>query len=122
MTSNDDTAWRQLLQASLTAHESRLERLDRNYAKMLEIAADIAHTNDRIDDQLLRHIRLTQDSARRHHERLTLLEDVTVRQQASLERLDALAARQQLTLDRIDVTLAAILDLLRRPQNGHETP
>ena len=85
-------------------HEARLERLDRNYAKLLGIAADIASTNGRIEDQLLRHIRETRDTVRRHDERLTLLEDI--------------AAHQQVTLERVEATLAAIKDLLNRPPNG----
>jgi uncharacterized coiled-coil protein SlyX len=92
-------------------HEARLHRLDRNYdrmernyAKLLDIAAEIAQTNDRMENQLLRHIRDTRDTVRRHDERLTLLEDI--------------AARQQGTLERVEATLAAIKDMLGRPPNG----
>lgn len=86
-----------LHQDILEQTQARFDRMDRNYAKLLDIAAEIAQTNDRIEDQLLRHIRDTRDTIRRHDERLTLLEDIAA---------------------RLDVTLQAIKDLLNRP-NGH---
>lgn len=85
-----------LHQDILEQTQARFDRMDRNYAKLLDIAAEIAQTNDRIEDQLLRHIRDTRDTIRRHDERLTLLEDIAA---------------------RLDVTLQAIKDLLNRP-NG----
>lgn len=85
-----------LHQDILEQTQARLDRMDRNYAKLLDIAAEIAQTNDRIEDQLLRHIRDTRDTIRRHDERLTLLEDIAA---------------------RLDVTMQAVKDLLNRP-NG----
>lgn len=100
-----------LHQDILEQTQARFDRMDRNYAKLLDIAAEIAQTNDRIEDQLLRHIRDTRDTVRRHDERLTLLEAIAGGQQTTIERLTS-------AIERLDVTLQAIKDLLGR-DNGH---
>ena len=53
-----------LQQDMLEKHDARLARLDRNYDKLVEVAADVAETNDRLEDQMHRLGRTQRDIAR----------------------------------------------------------
>ena len=64
-----------LQQDMLEKHDARMARLNRNYDKLVEIAADVAETNDRLEDQMrIRLGRTQRDIARlleRQEERIT---------------------------------------------------
>jgi len=53
-----------LQQDMLEKHDARMARLDRNYDKLVEVAADVAETNDRLEDQMHRLGRTQRDIAR----------------------------------------------------------
>jgi septal ring factor EnvC (AmiA/AmiB activator) len=93
-----DDEFRQLVQRTLAAHddrhaahEARLTRADHDLETLRTIMIDLAETNSKVEDQLLRFIASQRE--------------INTRQDAINARLDA--------------TLAAIKELLQRPPNGH---
>jgi predicted RNase H-like nuclease (RuvC/YqgF family) len=95
----------------IAQHDAHLARLDRNYDKLLQIAADLAATNDRIEEQ-------AQRTAVQHAARL---EDQSERQRQhdeQMAQLRTIAAQHDERMARLQQTLDAIKDMLDRGNGG----
>jgi hypothetical protein len=72
-------------------HDERLARMDRQFDRLLEIAADVAATNDRLEDQLRR--THPGDLVRKLDDYMAHQEEVNTRRALAIERIDTTLAR-----------------------------
>jgi chromosome segregation ATPase len=92
-----------LQQDMLEKHDARMARLDRNYDKLVEIAADVAETNDRLEDQMHRLGRTQRDIAR------------------LLERQEERITQNEVRITQNEEMLRQLIEMQRR-RNGGQTP
>ena len=115
-----------LHQDATAAHAQRIMRLDDGYAKLIEIAADVAESNHRLEDTLLRlnaqHTArmgrledLLETRRTQHTERMAELEQMHQDMQTQhTERMDQHGAR----MAHLESILDAIKELLQRRNGG----
>ena len=71
-------------------HAEHLARLDRNYEKLLAIAADVAATNDKLEDQSRRTGQREGDILSKFDAYITRQDGINDRLTSAIERLEAL--------------------------------
>jgi glycosyltransferase involved in cell wall biosynthesis len=104
-----------LHQDATATHAQRLRSLDAGYAKLIEIAADVAASNHRLEDTFLR---LTAQ----HTERMARLEqmrqDMQIQHEARMDQHDARMDQHTERMAHLESILDAIKELLRRRNGG----